>query len=306
MIAKRVLAIGSMFFFVAASKGVDVDVKKVVIPAAGLGTRFYPWSKSVPKEMIPLGNVPAINHVVQEAIDAGCTNIIMIAGARKHAVIDYFEKSKLPATFTYIPQPEPKGLGHAVAMAEPVIKDEYFGVLLPDDLFFSEKPGIGQLIEVAKREKATVVAVIEVPWENVSSYGVISVKKQINDRLFEISGVVEKPKKENAPSNLILPGRYVFPSKIFDSLKTIGVSPRGEIELTDAISDLVKRGERVLAYKIEGVRRDVGTPLGWMQAVVAASLEHPEYGIQMRKFIEKMLERQLHQSKKESQKSIQP
>ena len=289
MIAKYMLAASFIGFSCISCEGIDMNVKKVVIPAAGLGTRFYPWSKSVPKELVPLGNRAAIECVVQEAITAGCSDIVMIAGARKHSIIDYFEKANLPATFTYIPQLEQKGLGHAVAMAEPVIKDEYFGVMLPDDLFFSEKPGIGQLIDIAKREKATVIAVIEVPWEKVSAYGVISIKKQIDSKLFEISGLVEKPKREDAPSNLILPGRYVLSSKIFDSFKTIGVSPRGEIELTDAITDLVRRGERVLAYKIEGTRRDVGTPLGWMQAVVATALEDPKYGLQMRVFMESIL-----------------
>jgi len=306
MVVKRVLLLGCFCFFVASSEGVDMDVKKVVIPAAGLGTRFYPWSKSVPKEMVPLGNKPAIDCVVREAIDSGCSHMIMISGARKHAINDYFEKSDLPATFTYLPQLEQKGLGHAVGVAEPVVKDEYFGVMLPDDLFFSEKPGLGQLIEIAKKEKAAVVAVIEVPWEQVSAYGVVSIKKKINDDLFEISGVVEKPKREDAPSNLILPGRYVFPSTIFESLKTIKPSLRGELELTDAIGDLVKKGERVLAYKIKGIRRDVGTTFGWLKAMVAIALENPQYGLQMKKYLEELLEGRHYVVPQKSEKVLHP
>lgn len=255
----------------------EMKINQVVIPAAGLGTRFLPWTQSIPKEMIPLGNVPAIEYVVREALDAGCSNFVMISGARKNAINDYFEKRDLLATFTYIPQINPKGTGHAISLAESAIKDEYFGVMFPDDLFFGATPSIGQLIEVAKKEKAAVVAVIEVPWDEVSRYGVVRIKKQINDRLFEIDGISEKPKKEEAPSNLILPGRYVFPSKIFNSLKMIGVSPRGEIELTDAITNLAQKGERVLAYKIEGRRYDVGTPANWIQAQIALALDSKEY-----------------------------
>jgi len=265
----------------------NMNINQVVIPAAGLGTRFLPWTNSVPKELIPLGNIPAIEYVVREALDSGCSNIVMISGARKNAINDYFEKCNLPATFSYIPQLKPKGVGHAIALAEPVIKDDYFGVMFPDDLFFGKEPGLGQLIEIAKKEKATVVAVIEVPWDEISRYGAVRIKKQINDRLFEISGVVEKPKTGEAPSNLILPGRYVFSAKIFESLKCIGVSPRGEIELTDAITDLAQKGERVLAYKIDGFRYDVGTPINWIQAIIALSLDSKEYEPVVRQFIKK-------------------
>ena len=261
-----------------------MNIKKVVIPAAGLGTRWAPWSKSVPKELLPLGNTPTIECVVKEAIEAGCSDMVIIAGARKHAIIDYFEKSNLPATFTYIPQPDPKGLAHAISMAESVIKEDFFAVMLPDELFFGEST-LKQLMEVAQREQASVVAVIEVPWEKVSSYGVITIKKQLNDRLFEITGVMEKPKREEAPSNLILPGRYILSSTIFQSFKTIGLSIRGEFELTDAITDLVDRGERVLAYKVEGIRHDVGNPLGWMKALISSSLDSKQYEAELKDFI---------------------
>jgi len=265
----------------------SMNIKKVIIPAAGLGTRFFPWSKSMPKELLPLGDSPAIEHVVRESIDSGCDSIIMIAGARKHPIMDYFEKANLAASFSYVPQPEPKGLGHAVSMAEHLINDEYVGIILPDELLFcDETPGLKQLIDVAKKENATVVAVREVSWDKVSALGVVAVKQKLSDRLFDVSALVEKPKREDAPSNLALIGRYVLSPKIFKSLQTIEPGAKGEYQLTDAIADLLKRGERVLAYKIDGIRHDIGNPLGWAKAVIVSSLDSKRYGNEIKRFIE--------------------
>ena len=163
-----------------------MNIKKVIIPAAGLGSRLYPGTHSEPKELLPLGNVPAIEYAVREGVAAGCSDMVMILGARKNALNDYFEKSDLPANFSYIPQIKPQGTGHAVALAEMVVKEDFFCVMYPDDLFIGEKSGIGQLIEIAQRENASVVGVIEVPWDKVSSYGVINITKKIDDNLFEI------------------------------------------------------------------------------------------------------------------------
>lgn len=283
--AYAVLCLFTFFSMVA-----DMNIKKVIIPAAGLGSRFYPWTHSVPKELLPLGNVPAIEYVIREALAAGCSDMVMISGARKNALNDYFEKANLPATFTYIPQVNPQGTGHAVSLAEIVVKEDFFCVMYPDDLFIGEKSGIGQLVEIAKREKASVVGVIEVPWDNVSSYGVINITKKINDNLFEISGVVEKPKKDEAPSNLIMPGRYVFSSRIFNYLKNLKKSARGEFELTDAITELAKN-ERVLAYKIEGRRYDVGTPENWLKANIALALDVEKHSSSLVEFIKEEFKR---------------
>jgi UTP--glucose-1-phosphate uridylyltransferase len=277
-------------FFSFFTMVAQMNINKVVIPAAGKGSRFYPWTYSVPKELLPLGNVPAIEYVVREALAAGCSDMVMISGARKNALNDYFEKADLPANFSYIPQVNPKGTGHAIALAETVIKEDFFGVVYPDDLFIGDNPGIGQLIEIAKKENASVVGVIEVPWEDVSSYGVVKVTKKITDDLFEIDGVIEKPKKDEAPSNLVMPGRYVFSSRIFKHLKNLKPSARGELELTDAITELAKN-ERVLAYKIKGRRYDVGTPENWLKANVALALDSEKYRDSLISFFKEELSR---------------
>ena len=290
MLAKKII-LSCVFINIICSNASDerssMDVKKIIIPAAGLGTRFFPWSRSIAKELLPLGDAPAIEHVVREAIASDCTDIIMIAGARKASIIDYFEKADLPATFTYVPQPQPKGLGHAVSMVTHLIHDEYVGVILPDELLFCDTvPGIKQLIDVAKREKASVVAVREVPREQICALGAVVIKKQIDDKTFEISGLVEKPKFEDVPSNLALIGRYVLSPKIFESLQCIKPGAKNEYQLTDAIADMLAKGEKVIAYKVDGVRHDIGNPRGWVKAVIASSLDSKIYGKDIRKFME--------------------
>lgn len=291
MLSKKII-LGCMSVLSLSAQGVVMDVTKVIIPAAGLGTRFFPWSRSMPKELLPLGDSPAIEHVVREAIASGCTDVIMIAGSRKYAIIDYFEKANLPASFTYVPQPEPKGLGHAILMAAPLIRDEYVGIILPDELLFCDNdPGLKQLIDIAKRENASVVAVREVPWENVSSYGVAAIKKRIDDKTVEVSALVEKPKKEEAPSNLALIGRYVLSPSLFESLKVIKPGAKNEYQLTDAIADMLAKGEKVIAYKVDGTRHDIGNPRGWIKAVIASSLDSKQYNGDIRRFMEDELMR---------------
>jgi UTP--glucose-1-phosphate uridylyltransferase len=239
----------------------------------------------MPKELLPLGAHPAVAHVVHEAIRSCCNNIMMIAGARKYAIIDYFEKAELPASFMYIPQPEPRGLGHAVLMAQTVVTDDYFAVMLPDELFFSQTPCLQQLITVAEREHACVVAVMRVPRETIGAYGVIGIHRELDDRVFEVNLLVEKPLAAQAPSCYALVGRYVLPREIFKSLALVGPGAKGEIQLTDAIAHLVRSGVRVLACVVDGVRYDIGNPLGWMQAIVRFGIDHPQYGDQLRQFI---------------------
>lgn len=267
------------------SNEASMQINKVVIPAAGAGTRWHPWTLTMPKEMVPVGAQPGIAYVVKESIESGCSHVVIIANAHKNAIADYFEKVDFPASFTYIPQLKPLGLGHAVMMAEPAIHNEYFGVILPDELLFGQKPGLGQLIEIAKREHASVIAVREVPWSEVSAYGVVAIKKTLNENLFEISGLVEKPKVENAPSNLMISGRYVLSPKVFDSLHVITPGAKGEFQLTDAIADMLRKGERVLAYKLDGVRYDIGIPLGWAKAVIGLSLQNPAYRAELISFM---------------------
>lgn len=286
-----------------------MDIKKVVIPAAGIGTRFLPVTKSVPKELIPLINKPAIQFIIEEAIYSQVDNFLVIINRGKESIADYFdscvnldlflkEKNKSHLTsglekiinsscFSYIRQPEQLGLGHAVLMAQNFIGKEYFGIMLPDDIIFSNinNMALNQLIRVAKQEKASVIAVQEVSPALVSSYGIISIKKQITPNLFQVSNLIEKPDSKNAPSNLAIIGRYVLSNKIFDSLKEVSSIATDEIQLTDGIAHMLKNGEKVFAYKVQGIRYDIGTPIGWIKAIIGTALQNPEYAPHIRKFL---------------------
>ena len=284
-----------------------MDVIKVIIPAAGLGTRFLPFTKSVPKEMIPLLNKPAIQYIVEEGLKSGIKNFILITGKSKHAIANHFdlnqelelmleEKNKKAlisgiqkiiknSHFTYIRQSEPLGLGHAILMAKHSIGKEYFGVMLPDDIIVAKQPGLDQLIKIARQEKASVIAVQEVPISCISAYGVIAIKKQITPKLFQVSHLVEKPQQKDAPSNLAIIGRYVLSNKLFDSLEELNPYTMDELQLTDAISHMAQNGEKVFAYKVQGTRYDIGNPLGWVKAIIGTALQDPTYGPHVKKFL---------------------
>lgn len=274
-------------------------ITKVVIPAAGFGTRMLPFTKSVPKEMLPIINKPAIQYIVEESIHSGINDIIVITAAGKEAIANHFDtlpllerflkaKNKLhliddvnnliqAATYTTIRQPEQLGLGHAVGMAQHSIEDEYFGVILPDDLFEADTPALKQLVEIAQQEHASVIGVQEVPMEQVARYGVVALEQQLGENVWQISDLIEKPQPDQAPSNLAICGRYVLSSNVFDALKRTQAGAGGEIQLTDAIKGMMQEGERVLAVKIDGTRYDIGNPKGWLEANIAYALHDPEY-----------------------------
>lgn len=275
-------------------------ITKAIIPAAGLGTRFLPYTAAVPKEMLPLLNKPAIHYIAHECMRSNLEQFIMVTNKDKTAIADYFDRASMLVSsdkdqkkdaalaelhkiirsmiFTYIRQPEPLGLGHAVLSARHMINKEYFGVLLPDDLMFGSLPGIQQLMTIAQQEKATVIAVQEVPMDTVSSYGIIGIKKQISPTLFQVNRLVEKPKQLDAPSNLGIIGRYVISWKIFQALDEVSQSQdHGELQLTDGIAHMLHMNERVFAYKIQGQRYDIGTPLGWLRSIIALALQDPAY-----------------------------
>ena len=276
-----------------------MDVTKAIIPAAGLGTRFLPFTKAVPKEMLPLLNIPAIQYIVEEGLASNVKHFFMITGRGKQAIADHFDASPAleiilaergkrglvadlekiikTAHFTYIRQSEPLGLGHAVWMARHSIGKEHFGIFLPDDIIISKTAGLAQLIRIARQEKASVIAVQEVPNGLVSSYGVISVKKQITPNLFQVSHLVEKPSQKDAPSNLAIIGRYVLSHKIFGALEEMNAYATDELQLTDGISLMMKNNEKVFAYKVQGIRYDIGTPIGWLKAVIGIALQDPNY-----------------------------
>lgn len=288
-----------------------MDVTKAIIPAAGLGTRFLPFTKAVPKEMLPVVNKPAIQYCIEEGINSGISHFTLVTSKGKSAITNHLDmarelelyleennKRELLSTvdhilrsahFSYVRQPEPLGLGHAIWMARHTIGKEYFGIFLPDDIMVSKNPALDQLIHVARQEKASVIAVQEVPMDCVSSYGVIDIKNQITPNLFQINNLVEKPEQKDAPSNLAIVGRYILSHKLFPSLDAASsYDVEGEIQLTDAITHMLRHNEKVFAYKIRGTRYDVGTPLGWMKAVIGCALQDPHYGPHMRKFISEL------------------
>jgi len=284
-----------------------MDIKKAIIPAAGLGTRFLPYTKSIPKEMLPLLNKPAIQYIIEEGLSSDISQFYMITSRDKQAIANHFDSSpdleamlkernqdKLlssvekiirAAHFTYIRQSEPLGLGHAVMMARHSIGKEYFGIFLPDDIITGPSPALSQLIKIARQEKASVIAVQEVPNECVSSYGIISVKKQITPNLFQVGHLVEKPQQKDAPSNLAVIGRYVLSHKIFAALDEVGAYATCELQLTDGITHMMKNNEKVFAYKVQGTRYDIGTPIGWVKAIIGLSLQNPQFSPHIKAYL---------------------
>lgn len=285
-----------------------MKISKVIIPAAGLGTRFLPFTKAVPKELLPIINTPAIQYVVQEAIDSQAPEIILITSKGKDALINYFDaapeleqalapKKRLhyiaelkkvmdAATFVAIRQGEPKGLGHAIAMARNLIAaDEYVGVMLPDDVIMGAEPALGQLIAHAQKHNASVIAVQRVPKSEISQYGCIAIKKEIEPGLYEMAHVIEKPKVEEAPSDLAIIGRYVLHPSLFPSIDAITPLAKEEIQLTDAMNDMVTKGHKIYCYEIKGTRYDLGRPAGWLTANIEVALKNPEYAQMIRNLV---------------------
>jgi len=283
---------------------------KAIIPAGGLGTRFLPATKTMPKEMLPLLDKPAIQYIVEEGLKSGIKSFIVVTGKNKSAIEDHFDTfpelenylrlrkkeellesvSKIvnAANFIYVRQKEPLGLGHAIWTAKHVIGKEHIAVFLPDDIIVGQNPAIGQLIQIATQEKCNVVAVQEVPLDQVSHYGVIGVRKQFSPNLFQVKELVEKPSIANAPSNLAIVGRYVLSPSIFEALDELKIGTGGEIQLTDAIQNLLLAGEKVFAYKIQGTRYDVGNPLGLLKANLDLALRHPKYGQDVMEYLQSL------------------
>jgi len=291
-----------------------MEIRKVIIPAAGFGTRFLPATKIVPKEMLPLLDKPAIQWVVEEAVKSGIKSIVLVTGKNKKSIEDHFDScyeldsflkekgqyknldvlSKILklADFISIRQHEQLGLGHAILMAKSAIGKEHVAVMLPDDIIMGPIPGIAQLAKIAEQEKCNVIAVKEMPMETISRYGVIEIKKQITANLFQVKRLIEKPKAVDAPSNLAIIGRYVLSPGIFEALETTECGSGGEIQLTDAIQNLALKGEKVFAYKVQGTRYDIGTTMDWLKSNIALALKHPEYSDSMMDFL-KQLDREM-------------
>jgi UTP--glucose-1-phosphate uridylyltransferase len=282
-------------------------VRKAVFPAAGWGTRFLPATKAQPKEMLPLVDKPIIQYGVEEAVAAGIEQIIIITSTHKGAIEDHFdlnlelervleEKGEIEklrqvrrisnlAQLAYVRQKEQLGLGHAILMAKDLIGHEPFAVLLPDDVVISDRPAIGQLIHAYDQTHSSVVAVMQVPAEEVSRYGIVAAETDESaldgGRLRKMKAIVEKPKQKDAPSDLAVIGRYVLTPKIFDKLEQTQRGSGGEIQLTDAIEALMDE-QSVYTYEFEGVRYDAGTTMGWLQATVEVALQRPDLAADLR------------------------
>lgn len=290
-----------------------MKVRKAIIPAAGLGTRFLPATKAQPKEMLPIVDKPTIQYIVEEAVAAGIEDIIIISGRGKRAIEDHFDISyeleeklaqkgktdKLEmvrsisnlANIHYIRQKEPKGLGHAIACAHSFVGNEPFAVLLGDDIVESEEPCLKQLINVYDEHQRSVIGVQDVPEEDVSKYGIIepAVSQEYGSNISTIESLVEKPALENAPSNLAIMGRYVLSPRIFDILESQQPGKDGEIQLTDAIETL-KESEPILAYNFRGERYDIGGKLGFIQATIDFALNREDLRHEVRDYMEQKLE----------------
>jgi UTP--glucose-1-phosphate uridylyltransferase len=288
-----------------------MKVKKAVIPAAGLGTRFLPATKAQPKEMLPILDKPAIQYVVEEAVRAGIPDILIISGRGKRAIEDHFDRSfELEhyletkgkydllkevrevsdlATIHYIRQRDPLGLGHAVACAEPHVGREPFACLLGDDILAETQPLLIDMLKVYERYGRSVIAVQEVPRSDIRLYGSIQ-PEFVDDNLARVVSVVEKPEPDDAPSNLAAIGRYILAPEIFDALRRIEPGRGGEIQLTDAIN-LLAQEQAVYAYIFEGGRYDIGNKLDYLKATVELAAQRDDVGPEFRAFLTDFVQR---------------
>ena len=281
---------------------------KAVFPVAGLGSRFLPATKASPKEMMPIVDKPLIQYAVEEAVAAGVTDLVFITGRSKRAIEDHFDKAyeletelemrgkaellkivrdTVPSHVNciYIRQAEALGLGHAVLCAAPVVGDEPFAVLLADDLLdaSNELPVMRQMVDVFNYNRCSVLGVMNVDREQTKQYGIVSTERDSGE-IQRVTGIVEKPKPEDAPSTQAVIGRYILTGRIFDHLRQLTPGAGGELQLTDAIASLL-REEAVLAYQFKGVRYDCGSKLGYLQATVELGLKHPEVGAEFAAFL---------------------
>lgn len=283
-------------------------ITKAVFPAAGLGTRFLPATKASPKEMLPLVDKPLIQYVVEEAVASGIEEIVLVTGRGKRAIEDHFDlafeleedlkakgKHKLLSevqrianlvTFCYIRQKKAMGLGHAVLTAKRVVGEDPFAVLLGDDIIDSTNPVLKQMMTVYRRYPATILAIQKVPKNQTQHYGVIN-GKRIEDGIYLVKDLVEKPSPSEAPSNLAIIGRYILAPGIFEALEGTKPGKGGEIQLTDGLKLLMEK-QPIYAYEFKGIRHDAGDKLGFLKATVEFGLKNPEFGTEFRNYLQKL------------------
>lgn len=287
-----------------------MKLRKAVIPAAGLGTRFLPATKAQPKEMLPLVDKPTIQYIIEEAASADVEDIIIVTGRSKRSIEDHFDRSielemelekagksdwlemvksiSEIANIHFIRQKQPLGLGHAVLTASHFIGDEPFAVLLGDDVVVSKKPVLQQMVEVFNEYKTSILGVQEVSQDAVSRYGIVDCR-HVDNNVYKVRDLVEKPKQEDAPSNIAILGRYILTPTIFKYLETQTPGANGEIQLTDALKRLSK-DEAMYAYIFKGHRYDVGTKIGFLQANIEFALRNPETADDLKKYLAELHE----------------
>lgn len=285
-----------------------MKIKKAVIPAAGLGTRFLPATKAIPKEMLPIVDKPTIQYIVEEVIASGIEDVLIITGRNKGSIEEHFDRavelednlektnkeelleevrkiSKMINVHT-VRQKDPLGLGHAVYCAKSFVGNEPFAVLLGDDVVDSKKPCLKQMIEVFEEYQSTILGVQPVKWENVNKYGIVSGDK-LSDTIYSVKDLVEKPSREVAPTNIAILGRYILTPKIFEILENTNKGVGGEIQLTDGLKKLSSI-ERILAYTFEGRRYDVGNKLGFLEATVDFALKREDLGEEFKNYLKQL------------------
>jgi UTP--glucose-1-phosphate uridylyltransferase len=286
-----------------------MEVRKAVIPAAGWGTRFLPVTRAYPKELLPLINKPLIQYAVEEAVNSGIKEIVIVTAAGKYAIPDYFKPApelrallwqkgdnRLAnelawldnlADITYVTQSERLGLGHAVLMAKEAVGGEPFAVILPDDVVDAREPVLAQMLKVYKKYETSVVAVESIDTPEIQRYGVIR-PETVSPRVHKVLSLVEKPAPEAAPSQLGIVGRYILTPEIFESIEATKPGSGGEIQLTDALS-LLLQTQPIYSLEFEGRRFDAGNPVGWLEAQMALGLKNPDFGDALREKLRRMI-----------------
>jgi len=286
------------------------SIKKAVLPAAGLGTRFLPATKASPKEMLPIVDKPMIQYAVEEALSCGINEFIIITGKHKRTIEDHFDsafeleenlkkKGKIDlleqimilnhVDFAYIRQRLPLGLGHAILCAMPFVKDEPFAVLLSDDIIDSEDTLLRDMIKIYEKYRSPIIALEEIPKKEIHKYGVVAYENMKDkDNVVKIRDLVEKPPPEKAPSNLAIIGRYILTPDIFEVLKSLKPGKGGEIQLTDGLKGLLKKRE-IYGYLFKGKRYDAGSKLGFLQATVELGLKHPELSREFKRYLQTVI-----------------
>lgn len=288
-----------------------MKVTKAVIPAAGLGTRVLPATKAQPKEMLTIVDKPSLQYIIEELVEAGIKDIIIVTGRNKNSIEDHFDFSyelehtlkkdgkiellnkvdsiSSMANICYVRQNHPLGLGHAILKAKPFVGDEPFVIALGDDIVYNEeKPVAKQLIENYEKYGSSIVGCQEVRQEDVSKYGIVKPSKKLDDKTVEMEDFIEKPSLEEAPSKLACLGRYLLTPKIFDYLENTKPGKGGEIQLTDAILDMLKNGEKVVAYEFDGKRYDIGNKFGLLKANIEFGLRNEETKEELKNYLQKL------------------